>query len=987
MESVTGNENGYIVNEQEITYNINIKSDRALEGINVSTSIPEGTELVENTISDEGIVTNGMISWKLDVDGEKIVSFSVKVIKAEGEITNSAVVNGKTTNTVTNTIDEKPVVTVVDSNRYQIEVGTEYVEKGYSAIDKEDGDITDKVVLTYRFQAIDSSNWTDPDTMDTKLLGTYKITYTVTDSMGNVAKGTRVVQIVDTIAPELEVEKLNEAGYVNTENTQINVKDMSPFTTEVFDKDGNLLNTREAQVNDEGTYYDRFGIGWLGEGTFTVKVTDKAGNVTEKTFTVDSIAPELKIEKLNEAGYVNTENTQINVKDTNTFTTEVFDKNGKLLNTREAQVNAEGKYYDRFGIGWLGEGTFTVKVTDKAGNVTEKTFTVDSMAPELEVEKLNEAGYVNTENTPINVKDANPFTTKVFDKDGKLLKTREAQVNDEGTYYDRFGIGWLGEGTFTVRVTDKAGNVTEKTFTVDTIAPEITIKDGSYINTNISPRITEANLESATISKDGEEAQEYPITEGVGREISAEGRYIITLTDKSGNETTVSFTLDKTAPSMKVGEKVYGPETTEIIYSAERFKAEALDDLSGMEQIYTNGHERDKIDVSGEGKYTLRLVDKAGNETTFTVIVDKTAPEFDDLEDNTKASSVSLVVTDKNFDYILIKNNDTGKEWKEKRNWTSFNQIGNYTVQAFDKAGNTSDKYTFTICESVASATIDGKEVEFETFEELFKEIPDNKKTTVKLIKDVEEDIIIPNEKSVEIDLNDKTIKGDKVITNNGTMTIINGTIESTNNGIINNGTINKIDNVTINAERTGINNKGIISEIKNSDIEARFYPIYLSDATIGDLSDNIVTGHYMSGIYLEGASTIEKISSGTYTTYGDKPESGSSVAGFGLYISTNAKVEEIAGGTFKGNKSAVANYGDIEKITGGRFEKKYENDVWELAATFLYQGKINSISGGTFYSFKEDSTGIFRNNKGYTLEDGYEFKSIGDGYYEVVKK
>ena len=450
IEAVTGNENNYVANGKEITYNIKIKNNgEALSNINVSTIIPEGTEIIEDSISDEGILENGEISWKVDIDTEKTLSFKVTVTKESGEISLNAIVNGKQTNTVTNVIDEKPVVNVIDPNRYQIEVGSEYVEKGYSAIDKEDGDITDKVVLSYRFQAMGAPTWENPDPteLDTNRLGVYKITYTVTDSRGNTVKGTRVVEIVDTQDPKLNIENLSEAGFVNTKG-------------------------------------------------------------------------------------------------------------------------------DRH----------------------------------------------------VNVDDASPFTTEVFDKDGKLLSRREGYQLENGSYHDRFNIKRFGEGTFTIKVTDKAGNETKKTYTVDTIDPEINIKDGSYINTNISPRIKESNLESATISKDGGEAEEYPITEGIGREISKEGKYTITLKDKAGNETVVTFTIDKTAPSMKVGEKVYGPNTTEIIYSTERFRAETIDELSGMEQIYTNGHKRDRIDVNGEGKYTFRLVDKAGNESIFTVIVDKTAP-------------------------------------------------------------------------------------------------------------------------------------------------------------------------------------------------------------------------------------------------------------------------------------------------------------------------------------------------------------------------
>ena len=92
-----------------------------------------------------------------------------------------------------------PKVTVVDPNKYKMLVNTEYVEKGYSAYDAVDKDLTASVKLQYQFQAAGTSTWSFVDTLDTSKLGTYKIIYNVKDKSGNEAKGTRVVQIVETL--------------------------------------------------------------------------------------------------------------------------------------------------------------------------------------------------------------------------------------------------------------------------------------------------------------------------------------------------------------------------------------------------------------------------------------------------------------------------------------------------------------------------------------------------------------------------------------------------------------------------------------------------------------------------------------------------------------------------------------------------------------------------------------------------------------------
>lgn len=137
-----------------------------------------------------------------------------------------------------------------------------------------------------------------------------------------------------------------------------------------------------------------------------------------------------------------------------------------------------------------------------------------------------------------------------------------------------------------------------------------------------------------------------------------------------------------------------------------------------------------------------------------------------------------------------------------------------------------------------------------------------------------------------------------------------------------------------------------------------------------------------MDGIYVDDESTIGEIVSGTYVSDGINPDHGQ-VAGFGLYISTNATVESISGGTFKGSKAAVANYGTISCILGGTFEEKYTGNKYVPSTTFLYDGSIESIFGGTFFSYG-DQNEIIDRRIDFNLADGYEFVKIADNYYEV---
>lgn len=291
IEAVTGKENNYVVSGNEITYNIQINNNKEneLEQIEVSAMLPEGTELVENTISDNGTIENGKITWTVDVADSKTVSFTVKVTETAGNIVATAIVNGIDTNEVINTIDEAPVLTVVEPELYQIEAGTEYTEKGYSAIDAIDGDITENVVLSYKFLPAGKTEWEDVETIATNVLGTYEITYTVTDSIGNTVKQTRTFEVIDTTAPVITIKD----GYVG--NLEKNV--YSNVSFKLYDN----IGIYGYKINDGE--YGEFTANTLSDanfdnikdrlvyGTNTITLKDVAGNEATYEFTYDNIAP------------------------------------------------------------------------------------------------------------------------------------------------------------------------------------------------------------------------------------------------------------------------------------------------------------------------------------------------------------------------------------------------------------------------------------------------------------------------------------------------------------------------------------------------------------------------------------------------------------------------------------------------------------------------------------------------------------------------
>lgn len=78
----------------------------------------------------------------------------------------------------------KPEIKLKGKETITLKLNEKYVDPGATATDDTDGDITSKIVI-------------DVSKVDVKKAGTYTVTYTVTDSAGNIATKTRTVKVTD----------------------------------------------------------------------------------------------------------------------------------------------------------------------------------------------------------------------------------------------------------------------------------------------------------------------------------------------------------------------------------------------------------------------------------------------------------------------------------------------------------------------------------------------------------------------------------------------------------------------------------------------------------------------------------------------------------------------------------------------------------------------------------------------------------------------
>ena len=129
------------------------------------------------------------------------------------------------------TVTIAPVITLLGANPMHIDLGNSFSDPGATAMDDIDGDITSSI-QSY-------SN------VDTEMIGTYMVIYSVTDSNKNTTEAVRMVIVVDTIAPVISLIGDNPLS-LNVGDT---FKDPGATAQDIPDGDLTALIQRDSDVN------------------------------------------------------------------------------------------------------------------------------------------------------------------------------------------------------------------------------------------------------------------------------------------------------------------------------------------------------------------------------------------------------------------------------------------------------------------------------------------------------------------------------------------------------------------------------------------------------------------------------------------------------------------------------------------------------------------------------------------------------------------
>lgn len=313
------------------------------------------------------------------------------------------------------------------------------------------------------------------------------------------------------------------------------------------------------------------------EGTYVIKLKDDLGNESVATFTIDKTLDYCVTDSKGEFP---------KGKDATTNQDVVITDNENLM----ISVTKDGKDYPySFGDALTEEGTYRIEVSDELGNKESFQITIDKSV-----------------RYSSNVKDGDRTNDDVsFSSDEK---TTIIVTKDGNAYSYDFGESIKEEGEYVVRIYDSYGNEETVRFVIDkSVNASATVGNGSTTNSDV---MVSSDEDVSVVAKRDGAAFDYQL----GDKLTEDGHYEITLRDSLGNEKTISFTIDKTAPEITIsGIEDGGKDDARVTLSDMTEEGEIHVYRDGQEIEYRLGDE-----LFEYGKYEVIVKDKLGNSRTYS---------------------------------------------------------------------------------------------------------------------------------------------------------------------------------------------------------------------------------------------------------------------------------------------------------------------------------------------------------------------------------
>jgi MYXO-CTERM domain-containing protein len=402
------------------------------------------------------------------------------------------------TRTVTVSDTQVPVITLTGAQSASVEVGYSYVDAGATASDVADGDLTASI--------------TTVSDVDTSVVGTYTVTYNVSDAAGNVAaQVTRTVQVTaDVTVPVITLIGSNvslELGSIYT--------DAGATASDNIDGD---ISATIVTVSDVNT-------GAVGTYTVTYNVSDAAGNAAAEVTRTVTVTPDVTIPVITLLG-----DASVSLE----LGTAYTDAGATAVDNIDGDISASITAVSTVDINTAGTYSVTYSVSDASGNAAAEVSRSVTITPDATKPTITLVGDATVELVVGRVyTDAGATATDNIDGNitASIVVVSTVDANTVGTY------------TVTYGVSDAAGNAADEVTRTVIVSPFIiNLEVPADLVVDATGYLTAVDLGTATA------------TDGDGNAVSVSadqtgpfesGAYTITwtATDADGNTTSETQSL------------------------------------------------------------------------------------------------------------------------------------------------------------------------------------------------------------------------------------------------------------------------------------------------------------------------------------------------------------------------------------------------------------------------------------------------------------
>ncbi len=508
---IVNNVNTATVGTYTLTYNVTDANSNSATQVTrtvnvVDTSIPvisltgSATITVEvgTTYTDAGATATDNYDGDITADIVTVNSVNTDTVGTYTLTYNVTDANSNSATQVTRTVNvvdtSIPVISLTGSATITVEVGTTYTDAGATATDNYDGDITADIVTV--------------NSVNTDTIGTYTLTYNVTDANSNSAtQVTRTVNVVDTSIPVISL----------TGNTTVTLRVGTTYT----DAGATATDNYDGDITADIVIVNNVNTDTIGTYTLTYNVTDANSNsATQVTRTVNVVDTSIPVISL-------TGNTTVTLRVGTTYT----DAGATATDNYDGDITADIVTVNSVNTNTVGTYTLTYNVTDANSNsATQVTRTVNVVDTSIPVISLTGSATITVE-VGTTYTDAGATATDNYDGDitADIVTVNSVNTNTVGTY------------TLTYNVTDANSNsatqVTRTINVVDTSIPVISLTGSATITVEVGATYTDAGA-TATDNYDGDITADIVIVNNVNT--ATVGTYTLTynVTDANSNSAT-----------------------------------------------------------------------------------------------------------------------------------------------------------------------------------------------------------------------------------------------------------------------------------------------------------------------------------------------------------------------------------------------------------------------------------------------------------------